>query len=123
MKGTLLKTIKEAFPSLIDRLNTDNGLLHLEMHVFTDFINHQIDKGDRDTVAKCYEIADHYLKNGNTALVNAIHVSLLEHLNLADGKVKRRWAWDIMPDGLRQGYNWIMAQNSKLLNKQRPTSR
>jgi hypothetical protein len=112
-RSIFLKAVKAAFPELTGELNSNHGLLHIEMHVLTNFTQRQIDQGNHATLAKCYEIADECLRHGNASLQNAIFVSFLEHLNFTDGKVLRRWAWDAMPDSLRQGHQWIMAKTAE----------
>lgn len=112
-RSLFLKDVKAAFPELRSELNTWYGLLHLEMHAFTDFTQKQIDGRERTQLTKCFEIADKCLRQGNAALQNALFVSFLEHLNFTDGQMQRHWAWDMMPSSLRQGYQWIMAENAK----------
>lgn len=70
-------------------INLQYGLLHLEMHVFTDFVQHAIAEGDREIVRLSLMMAERYYHGGSAHLSNAIYVSFLEHLDLREA----RWAW------------------------------
>lgn len=108
-RSLFLKEVKETFPELREEINDQGGRLHLEMHVFRDFTQEQINQGHQGRVRKCFEIADKCLRRGNKALVGAVRVSFLEHLEFHDDSTKRSWAWDVMPEALQQGYHDIMA--------------
>jgi hypothetical protein len=113
-RSIYLKELKSTFPELQEKVNGAWGLLHVEMDVFTSFTQLQIDAGNSDNVAKCFDLANKCFQFGNHKLVNAINVSFLEHLNFEDGKVAKQWAWNLMPETLRQGYSDIMEYNEQL---------
>ena len=116
-RGDFLKNIKTAFPDLRDDVNHQHGLLHLEMHAFRDFVQHLIDSEERGAVLKAFQLLERYLKEGNNDIINAITVSLLEHLNFDDGKVSRKWAKTLMPAALQQQHEAIAAYNNERTKK------
>jgi hypothetical protein len=99
-RSIFLKELKEMFPQLTAPINAQYGLLHLEMHVFKDFVQRAIAEGDRETVRLSLMIAERYYRAGNAHMNNAICVSFLEHLDLREA----RWAWDLLGPSLKQAY-------------------
>ncbi len=99
--------MKAAFPELRQSINEQYGLIHLEMHVFLDFVKDQIDSANRDKVSRAFQIVERHFMNGNSDLVSAIGVSFLEHLDLGLAKEKPSWALEIFPSSLRQAYEEI----------------
>ena len=99
-RSIFLKELKETFPQLRARINAQYGLLHLEIHVFADFVQHAIAVGDRETVRFSLMMAERYYRGGSVQLSNAIFVSFLEHLDLREA----RWAWDLLGPSLKQAY-------------------
>jgi len=104
-RSIFLKEVKEAFPEIRERINSEYGLLHCEMHDFTDHVQGLIDSGDKEEVIKAFKIAERHFLNGNCDLVNAVAVSFLEHLDFADGKYRRKWAYDLLPKSMRKTYH------------------
>ncbi len=43
-RSIFLKQVKEAFPELVAKINSEYGLLHLEMHAFLEFVQKQIER-------------------------------------------------------------------------------
>ncbi len=117
-RSDFLASTKAAFPELRDRLNQEHGLLHMEMHVFRAFIQDAIESQDHATVIKAFQLCDQFLQGGNSNLVNAVAVSLLEHLNLEDGKVPRAWAHALMPTAVSEQHAAIVEYNQQFLAKQ-----
>jgi hypothetical protein len=99
-RSIFLKELKETFPQLREAINAQYGLLHLEVHVLTDFVQHAIADGDKEKVRLGFKIAERYYNGGNTDMSNAICVSFVEHLDLQ----KAPWAWDFLGPSLRQEY-------------------
>jgi hypothetical protein len=99
-RSIFLKELKEAFPQLRDAINAQYGLLHLEVHAFTDFVQHAIADGDKEAVRLSFMIAERYYNGGNADMSNAICVSFVEHLDLQ----KAPWAWDLLGPSLKQEY-------------------
>ena len=113
-RSIFLNELKSTFPELTEKVNGCWGLLHVEMHCFTSYTQSQIDAGNAANLVKCFALANKYLQFGNHKLVNAIYVSFLEHLNFEDVKVPRQWAWNLMPETLKQGYRDVMKYNEQL---------
>ena len=99
-RSIFLKELKIAFPQLKDDINTQYGLLHLEMHVFADFAQRCITGGDIKQARSCLMLAEKYCSGGNADLRNAIAVSFVEHLDLRQAQ----WAWDLLGPHLRDVY-------------------
>jgi hypothetical protein len=104
-RSAFLREAKALFPALRDDLNQQYGLINLEMHAFREFVQGLIDKRDESATLQAFQFADRIANTGNSAVVNALAVSFLEHLNLEDGKLARSWANDLMPDGLARLYD------------------
>jgi hypothetical protein len=112
-RSDFLALAKRAFPQLREDLNKQYGLLHLEMHAFCDFVQRAIDSHDTATVTKAFQLSEELLQGGNSDLVNAITVSMLEHLNFEDGKTARAWARALMPANLAAQHRAIIEYNRK----------
>jgi hypothetical protein len=118
-RSDFLKLAKEAFPELRSELNKQYGLLHLEMHTFCDFVQLAIDSDDRATVSRAFQLCDQLLKGGNSDLVNALTVSLLEHLNFEDGHKSRSWAKALMSPVLAKQHQAIVEYNRERLARKK----
>jgi hypothetical protein len=118
-RSLFLTELKTAFPQLRSDLNQEHGLLHLEIDVFTRFVQTLIDSGDKDALVTALQIADKFLRHGNGNTVNALTVSFLEHLNFEDGTIPRRWAWECMTPVLKEQYKAIMEYNDELTREKK----
>ncbi len=103
-RSQLLRDLKAAFPQITTKLNAEQGQLHFEVDVFQRFAQRAIDDGDRDLVVRCFALADMYLTQGNAAVRDAIDVSFVEPLDFGSRARERGWAWDAMPEALKQAY-------------------
>jgi hypothetical protein len=112
-----MKKVKETFPELRMEINKQYGLIHLEVSVFTRFVQGLIDSGGKDTLVKALQIANYFILYGNGKVVNALTVSFLEHLNFKNGKVPRQWAWECMTPALKDQYNGINKYFDELFRK------
>jgi hypothetical protein len=99
-RSEFLRELKESFPALKDEVNSRDGLLHLEMHVFRDFVQRCIAGGDIEKVRRSFLIAERYCVGGNAAMKNAIGVSFVEHLDFQQAQ----WAWDLFGPTLKKVY-------------------
>lgn len=106
-RSVFLKELKKTFPELRCDLNQEYGILTLEMSVFREFVQKQIDSENKENLIKCYQIIEKYLNKGNGNILNSIGVSLLEHLNFNDGKSSREWAESLMPKSTRLTYDAV----------------
>jgi hypothetical protein len=113
-RSAFLREAKALFPELRADLNSQYGLLHLEMHAFCDFVQKLVDGRDEKRVLQAFQFADHIGRSGNGDVVNALVVSFLEHLNLEDGKAQRSWAKGLMPPDLAREFAVAQTYHSKL---------
>jgi hypothetical protein len=112
-RSAFLREAKALFPELRADLNSQYGLLHLEMHAFCDFVQKLVDDRDEIRTVQAFQFADRIGRNGNGDVVNALVVSFLEHLNLEDGKAQRSWAKGLMPADLAREYLVAQSYQSK----------
>ncbi len=103
-RSIFIKDVKEAFPELTNEINSEHGLLHLEMHAFHNFVQNKIMENDEESVKKAFQIIEKHFLNGNSDLVNAICVSFLEHLDLGLAKGEPSWAYKFLPKNLNKPY-------------------
>jgi hypothetical protein len=99
-RSIFLKELKDVFPDLKAEINAQCGLLHLEMHVFADFVQRAINIGNTKDVASCFRLAEKYYRDGTDQLQNAIGVSFVEHLDLRNAQ----WAWELLGPILKREY-------------------
>ncbi len=111
-----VQRIEREFPTLSSELHDEiwDGLLHLQISVFSRFAQAAIDAGDRLLFKRICGLFLELFKNGSAELVNALNVSFLEHLNFDDGKELRHWAYDSMPEGMRVAYEEMEDYNRQL---------
>lgn len=100
----MVEALLAAFPSIKDDLLDDtwSNLLHPQMGSFARYTQEAIDRGDRNVVKTCFDLANQFFREGTPELENAVGVSFLEQLNFDDGKRRRAWARDLLPPQLRK---------------------
>ena len=104
-RSQFIKEVKETWPHLAPDINSEYGLLHLEMSVFARFTQQMIDAGNREELIRCFKVALKYEVGGNAKVRNAIDVSFVEDLEFGDSRKHRRsWAWEVLPERLRELY-------------------
>lgn len=96
-----INAIRLEFPDLSDGLDDHSGLFCMEMGQFAVSCRHAVDVGDRDLVKQYFEFARRAWMSGDNEVQNALGVAFIEHLNFVDGKVPRRWAFDLLPPVLQ----------------------
>ncbi len=108
--------IEREFPDLADDLHDEDwdGLIHLQVSVFSRCVQAAIDQGDNETFDRASRLFVELFENGDPALVNALNVSLLEHLDFHDGKRKRQWAYLSMPPKMRSAFDAMAEYNREL---------
>jgi hypothetical protein len=99
-RSIFLKEVNDAFPGLRDEINSQHGLLHLEVHVFADFVRRAITLESAKDVALCFKLAEKYYRDGDDRMKNAIGVSFVEHLDLHNAP----WAWELLGPILKREY-------------------
>jgi len=106
--------IESEFPELAEELHDEDGLLHLQVAVFSRLAQQAIDDGDKTKFAKVCELFKFLFLNGSPELINALNVSFLEHLNVTDGKKKRAWAYVAMPPLMKKAFEEMAEYNRRL---------
>jgi hypothetical protein len=108
--------VAHEFPQLREALEYwEDDLWHLQMGEFLNFTQEAIEARSFDVVRKAFEIAAAALKSGDDALLNAIHVSFLEHLDFRSDAGKE--AFPLMPAELKKGRYDILDYDEKLLGR------
>ena len=99
----LLDQLRQAFPDVADELDEESsqGLPYVQLGTFARYVQRAIDAGTRAEVERCFAVIDRGNREGDDDVQNAIGVAFLEHLNFQDGKVRREWAFDLLPASLR----------------------
>jgi hypothetical protein len=103
-RSLLLRDLKAAFPEITPALNAEQEQLHFEVEVFRRLAQRAIFDGDRDLAARCFSLAAAYLTEGNSAVRDAIDVSFVEPMEFGSPPHERRWAWDALPEVLKNAY-------------------
>ena len=111
-----VRKIESEFPELTSELHDETweGMLHLQISVFSQLAQHTIDEGDRLSFKRICELFLELFRNGSDELVNALNVSFLEHLNFEDAKKLRLWAYEQMPSEMRRAYEEMEEYNRQL---------
>lgn len=111
-----ISKIEREFPELREELHDEtwDGLLHLQISVFSRLAQSVIDAGNRASFHKICELFLLLFNEGDADLINALNVSFLEHLNLKDGKIKRAWALREMPNKMRIAFEEMAEYNQRL---------
>lgn len=99
----LLTELRRELPDLAVELDDEalRGLVYLQVGAFARYTQRLIDAGDRHQAIRCFALADRAAQHGDDQVQNAIGVGFLEHLNFRDGKVRRGWAFALLPSSLR----------------------
>ena len=104
------------FPQLREAFDCwEDDLPHLQMGEFLNFTQGAIEARSFDVVRKSFEIATTALKSGEDALLNAIYVSFLEHLDFRSDAGKE--ALLLMPVELKKGRYDVLDYDEKLLGR------
>lgn len=81
-----------AFPDLAQELVEADGLLHLEMGAFASFMQRAKGRADWESYRRGAQLADTLWGNSDPALLNALRVSFLEHLDFNGPRGPAAWA-------------------------------
>jgi hypothetical protein len=113
---SVIQYLETQFPLLSIDLHDDvvDGLLHLQIGVFSRHAQTVIDEARRD---EWNDITAAFVKiytDCSPNIANAMNVSFLEHLNFADGRTCRAWAYDAMPPGMKDAWDKMEAYNRRL---------
>ena len=104
-RSQFIKELKALFPELIPEINQEEGLFTFEIEAFCAFTQKKINDGEREDVARCFQIADKYYQDGNQKFQDIISTCFVENLNFKNTKRNyREWAWDLLPQALKDDY-------------------
>ena len=112
------------FPELRAEFEDDPELLHIQMHAFERLAGRAKVAGDWSTYARCMCLAHALWQRPDEALLNALNVSFLEHLDF-DGPNGPE-AWRHLSPELQEGWRAMQAYWARVAGlaapprKQRP---
>ncbi len=109
-----LNDILILFPQLAEEIEEDQGLLHLQIGTFSHLVQSFIDSGNSSEFSKACSLCIKLFSSADPDLENALNVSFLEHLNFVDGKYNRSWAYEAMPQVMRQAWDEMEEYNAKI---------
>jgi len=89
----------EAFPELREEFEDYSGLLHIQMGAFARRAQRAKGQADWDSYARCIAIVERLWQRPDHAVLNAINVSFLEHIDF-DGP-RGSTAWGHLSPGLK----------------------
>ena len=102
------------FPELGDDFEYNEGLLHVQMGSFAQRLQEAKGAADWDTYHRGVRLANELWRRPDEALLNALNVSFLEHLDF-DGP-RGPYAWTLLTPELQHGWR-AMQQYLKDLAK------
>ena len=113
---TTIEFIETRFPSLSEELHDEtwDGLLHLQVAVFSRLAQNVVDDGNRDAWRLVTQTFLDLWHDCTPEVKNALNVSFLEHLNFSDGKKDRSWAYQKMPQVMRRAWDEMEAYNQNI---------
>ena len=106
-------TLITHFPELKPNLQLSEGLLYCQMSDFRAYTRQAIDRGDFETISRCFAFADLVRARADDEVYNAVHVSYLEDLDFRGTNGQRAMA--LLTPGLREGWESINSYMEELL--------
>ena len=103
-RSAFLRLLRGRLPALMDAVNRQGGQLHLEVDVLRQCTQRAIIDGDRETLAHCFVLAEAGYRDGDKKIRNAIDVSFVEALDFVTPHQSYLWAWQMLPNALKQLY-------------------
>lgn len=117
-RSEFVRQLKLEFPEALPFLDSMRDGLTLEMDGFTSFAADAIDRGDYETVTRCFRFADRLLEQGNRAVRNAVAVVFLEHLRF-EGRNGAK-AHQLLTSRLRQEWDAVHEYLHELVGAEPP---
>ena len=106
------------FPELREEFEQDPGLLHLHMHAFQRLAERAQRVGDWQRYDRCMRVAHELWRRPDDALLNALNVSFLEHLEFRG--VQGEVAWTYLTPELQEGWRAMQAYMARLAELAKP---
>ena len=113
---TTIEYLESNFPHLAEGMHDEtwDGLLHLQVAVFSHWAPDIVDNGDLKSWNQVTKAFLEIWRDCHPDVTNALNVSFLEHLHFSDGKKRRSWAYDSMPLQMQKAWNEMEEYNRKL---------
>ncbi len=108
-----VEAIVAEFPELRTEVEWFPGLPYVQITSLANLAQRAKRAHDWDTYRRVAEFIDRYITDPNPDLSNAIHVSVLEHLDFVGRRGLR--AWNLVPPNVQLGWRRIMEYNEELL--------
>lgn len=114
-----LSLIVSEFPALTADVCEHDGLLLVQMHVFTRYTQSAIDRGDMQVLDRCFALAHQGFRDADPDLKNAFYVSYLEHMDFGGvhGAASKRRMSPLLQAGFTEIMDYMeqLSQSSKKL--------
>jgi hypothetical protein len=117
----LVQAILDEFPDVRADVEAFRGLPYIQLGVLADLAQRAKGASDWDTYRHVVNLVTRFLDDAHPELSNAIHVSILEHLDFIGPRGMK--AWQLMPPELQSAWRSIMEYNERLLGHPRPEGR
>jgi len=117
-QADFVRLVLAEFSELRDELTDADELLHLQMHVFTRLMQRAKGNADWSVYKRGVHLAAELWTRPDAALLNALKVSFLEHLDF-DGPHGPR-AWAQLTSELQQGWRAMRAYNERIALRSAP---
>ena len=117
----LVKATLDEFPDVRADIQAFSGLPYIQIGVLADLAQRAKGAADWDTYRHVLNLVGRFLDVADPELSNAIHVSILEHLDFIGPRGTK--AWQLMPPDLQSAWRSIMEYNERLLGEPRPEGR
>jgi hypothetical protein len=116
-----VEAIVAEFPELRAEVEDYPGLPYIQVGSLANLAQRAKGAQDWETYRRVVELIDRFIEDPNPDLSNAIHVSVLEHLDFIGPRGPK--AWSLVPPNVQLGWRSIMDYNEKLLGQPRPEGR
>jgi hypothetical protein len=102
-QAQFLEQLRQTLPDRAEELDEESsqGLLYVQLGSFARYVQRAVDTGAMAEVERCFDVIERANREGDDDVQNAIGVAFLEHLNFQNGKVRREWAFALLPASLR----------------------
>jgi len=108
-RSVFLKELKEHYPDLTGKLNSQESVFFREVAVFLEYVQHHIDNEDQENTKILLQRIDRYYTSGDRALSELIRNGVCEDMRFEDTKTKNR-AWALLylsPSLVKERESWI----------------
>lgn len=107
----LQETLK-LFPDLKEDLLELDNLLHLQMDRFRYRVEEELQKRNKEKILKSFMLIERCYRYGGETLKDAVDTSFVEGIFAGHDKETIKWAWELMPQILRDLYVSFWGKNA-----------